>query len=105
MTSLFVGRNNPDNAYIFGKAVNASTVDKNGNYMLSAKYLTAFKGNFYIGGETKYFVLPDFTLGGGVLYNMIINPKYNPEKDSSGRYRINQIVHNAQLKFTAKKMF
>ena len=105
MTSLFVGRNNPDNAYIFGKAVNASAVDKNGNYMLSAKYLTAFKGNFYIGGETKYFVLPDFTLGGGLLYNMIINPKYNPEKDSSGRYRINQIVHNAQLKFTAKKMF
>lgn len=105
MTSLFVGRNNPDNAYIFGKAVNASAVDKNGNYTLSAKYLTAFKGNFYIGGETKYFVLPDITLGGGLLYNMIINPKYNPEQDSSGRYRINQIVHNAQLKITAKKMF
>jgi len=105
VSSVFVGRNNPDNSYIFGKAVNATAVDKNGNYMLAAKYMTAFKGNFYTGFETKYFVLPDLTLGGGFTYNMIINPKYDPEPDSTGRYRINHIVHNCQLKLTAKKMF
>lgn len=101
-TSFIIGRNNPDNSYIYGKAVFNSAVDSNGNYMLSAKYLTAFKANFYIGADTKYIANKNIVLGTGLFYHLIINPEYNPEKDSSGRYRINTLLHNIHFRFTAQ---
>jgi len=70
---FFIGRNNPDNAYIFGKCTATETT-----YSLAGKYLTAFKANFYVGLETMWFVWNGLTIDGSFAYNLVINPCYNP---------------------------
>ena len=70
-----MARNNPDNNYIYYKAVDADA-DKTMN--LGARYFTAFKANFYIGFENLYYVMKNLSLRYGFCYNLIINPTYEP---------------------------
>ncbi len=100
-STFIIGRNNPDNSYIFAKSA-YSTANTTGT---ADKWLAAFKANFYTGIETSYFVRKDLVLSGGFLYDLIINNKYNPEKDSSGRNRINTTDHNFHLNFSAEYIF
>lgn len=72
---LYVGRNNPDNNYVYYKAVDA---DADKTSYLGARYYTAFKANFYIGFENLYFITRGLSLRYGFCYNMIINPTYEP---------------------------
>lgn len=100
-TTITLGRNNPDNSYVFGQTVNTKA-QENGSYSTAYRWLSAFKANAYVGVDTSYYVNSNFIIGGGILYDLIINNTYEPEKNESGLYRINTLDHNFQLRFTAK---
>ena len=76
-SSVFVSRNNPDNNYLFAKAVNDSAADG----MLNIKYHGSYKANFIFGLNSSYFIRPQFLLSGGMAYNLIINPQYERDYD------------------------
>ena len=103
-TGFFIGRNNPDNSYVFGQSVNHAAYE-NGAYWVSARWLAAFKANFYTGVESYWFITPQVVLGGGLLYNMIINPEYNPVETQPYFYRKNTVEHNFQFMLNIKVNF
>lgn len=96
---LFIGRNNPDNNFIWSKCVEG---DSNYN---AIHYFTAFKANFYVGAESLLFVLPSFWLKSTFTYDLVINPLYNPGYSSSGSYREYNYLHNFSFGLTAKYNF
>ena len=70
---FFIFRNNPDNNYVNYKInMGVSAGDREG------RWFTAYKANFVIGAETMWFIHNDLSVKGGMLYNLIINPLYNP---------------------------
>ena len=70
---FFVFRNNPDNNYVNYKInMGVSAGDREG------RWYTAYKANFVVGAETMWFIHNDLSVKGGMLYNLIINPLYNP---------------------------
>lgn len=90
-TKIYFTRNNPDNNYIYSKAINASAnKDK-----LNSKFFTSWKANFVFGIETLYFITPSFTINGGVGYNLIINPLYQNTSEL-----LHNFVFNVGLKYT-----
>ena len=99
---LFIARNNPDNAYIYGKCTTTDTA------IAGEKYFAAFKANFYTGFETMWFVAGGLSLQGNFTYNLIINPLYNPgysgNSIKTGRpvYRERTYMHNFHFELTAK---
>jgi hypothetical protein len=101
-SSFFIGRNNPDNNFIYKNAIGAST---EGN-VLSRKYYRKNKANFLIGLNTRYFLYSRLQLSGGIVYNLIINPiyYYDNKKDTNGQDVIqrNAHLHNFSLNFGIK---
>jgi hypothetical protein len=89
-SSLFVHRNNPDNNFLYSKAVYASASDGE----LEEKYFQSWKANFAIGVNTKYFFMDKFSLGGGFVYNLIVNPFYYLNKSE---YWTDDFMHNVSL--------
>jgi hypothetical protein len=77
VSSLFIHRNNPDNNFIYSKSINAPAGPE-----LERKYFTSWKSNFIVGIGTKYFLFDKFSIGGGMAYNLIINPYYYYTKKS-----------------------
>jgi hypothetical protein len=75
-SSIFIHRNNPDNNFLYSKAVEAAATKDN----LEEQYYTSWKANFIIGMDTNYFLLKFLKLGVGLGYNIIINPYYRYEK-------------------------
>ena len=71
-SSIFIHRNNPDNNFLYSKAVNDSAEDGE----MNIKYFSNWKSNFSIGIDTNYFLLNALSLGAGFAYNHIINPYY-----------------------------
>jgi hypothetical protein len=71
-SSLFVHRNNPDNNFLYSKAIYASAEGG----QLEDLYFTAWKANFTMGANTNYFLLDNFNISGGFAFNYIINPLY-----------------------------
>lgn len=82
---LFIVRNNPDNNYIYSKAVGASADEDD----LEKKYFGSWKANFIIGVETVYFVMPSFSIGGCFGYNLIINPQYQNTSERNHNFFVN----------------
>lgn len=73
--NFFVGRNNPDNNYIYSKPMNDGWRDGN--------WFTSYKANFYAGYKASLFITKSFILCPGFTYDLIINPLYqrrNPEE-------------------------
>lgn len=70
-TFLFIGRNNPDNNFIYSKAINTTTNDT------AQKYGHAFKANYYFGGTSTYFITRNLSISAGAAFDLIINPLYN----------------------------
>jgi hypothetical protein len=89
-TLLFIARNNPDNNYLYAKAVEAEATGDN----LKEKYGLSFKANFLLGVNTLYELSPLLFLSGGLTYNPIINPDYNITE--SNGYKINYL-HNVSI--------
>ena len=70
-SSLFISRNNPDNNFIYSKAIYEAASKE-----LEMTYFTSWRANFNIGTNTNYFLTEKISIGGGLLYNLIINPYY-----------------------------
>jgi hypothetical protein len=69
--TLFAHRNNPDNNFIYSKAINTAA-----SHQLEIQYFTSWKSNFILGFNTDYFLLDRLRIAGGMAYNLIINPYY-----------------------------
>lgn len=93
--SIFTGRNNPDNNFIYQKAINAETKDT------FQKYTHAFKANYYLGATTDYFVTNNLCVSGGFIYNYIINPLYNI-RDENNETVGNDQIFNFQIQLGLK---
>lgn len=88
---IFVGRNNPDNNYIYSKAVN----DTAEGYELGKKYFTAFKANLYTGLESTFYINNHFVIMPSFKYNLVINPTFEPgETGERGYHRGYKYLHN-----------
>ena len=81
-STITIARWNPDNNYLYSKAINAKANEDE----LEDKYFTAFKANFITGFSTLYYITKDFNINGSVLYNLIINNHY--ENDSNETHNI-----------------
>ena len=81
-STFTIARWNPDNNYLYSKAIN----EKANEDELNDKYFTAFKANFITGFSTLYYITKDFNINGSVLYNLIINNHY--ENDSNETHNI-----------------
>ena len=77
---FFVARNNPDNNYVYYKAVDAGAAKTTYN---GTRYFTAFKANFYIGFENLYYIFKNLSVRYGFCYNLLINPTYEPGYNTS----------------------
>lgn len=93
---LFVGRNNPDNSYIWAKCVEGDTTYN------SLRYFTAFKANFYTGIESLWYVIPSLSVKASFMYDMLINPLYNPGMNNYGAYREYNYINNFVFGLTVK---
>ena len=81
-SNFTIARWNPDNNYLYSKAINAKANEDE----LNDKYFTAFKANFITGFSTLYYITKDFNINGSVLYNLIINNHY--ENDSNETHNL-----------------
>lgn len=96
-SSLFIHRNNPDNNFLYCKAVNASAADN--NHELEEKYFKSWKANWILGLETSFFLLDYLSVGGGFVYNLIINPYYYYTRTG---YGADDFIHNLLLSFSVR---
>lgn len=71
-TTVLLSRSNPDNNYIYSKAIYASAAGGS----LEDKYFTSWKANFNIGVSTVFYATPLLRINGYFIYNLIINPQY-----------------------------
>jgi hypothetical protein len=65
VSSIFLQRNNPDDNYIISKSINTQTV--------SFRWEN-WTANFNVGISTLYYLTGGLSLGGGIVYNLVINP-------------------------------
>ena len=93
--SIFIGRNNPDNNYIYSKAINTNTNET------ANKYGHAFKANYYFGGNSTYFITRNFSVYFGATFDLIINPLYN-ERNSRKETIGNDQLNNWNFQFKIK---
>jgi hypothetical protein len=101
-SSIFIHRNNPDNNFIYSKAVYASASKE-----LEEQYFTSWKANFVIGIHSNYFLLKFLSIGGGIAYNFIINPRYF-YTDTLGSFKnewSDEFIHNFSIQLGAKWSF
>jgi hypothetical protein len=103
---FIIGRNNPNNNYIWEKGNDdpgTSTTD------LAYRYFTAFKANFFVGFENLYYVTKDFSLKFQYMYDLVINPLYDPGISGYGTngaiYREYNYLKNHHIEFLVKYNF
>ena len=97
---LFIARNNPDNNYIYYKAVDAGKAQTE---YLGMRYYTAFKANFLVGFENLRYITDSFSVRYGFCYNMIINPTYEPGLNSEqNAWREYSYAHNFNFTLALK---
>ncbi|MDR2480174.1 MAG: capsule assembly Wzi family protein [Treponema sp.] len=96
VSSLFVHRNNPDNNFIYSKAVYASAEDG----QLESSYFTSWKANFIVGANTNYFLSNNFSIGGGLAYNLILNPLYYYNKTSGANVHQDNYSFNISMQLS-----
>jgi hypothetical protein len=75
---IFVHRTNPDNNYIYSKAVyeKAGVVISETGKTLEMSYFSAFKATWTMGISNEYFITKDFSISGGYAFEIIVNPLY-----------------------------
>jgi hypothetical protein len=91
---FFVSRNNPDNNYLYKNAVYASAEDGTLRYQNKDWNMA----NFLLGAQTSYFFNNVFLLSGGIIYDLIINPRYERNEDRSPAFMHN-FSFQANMKF------
>jgi len=93
-SSLFIHRNNPDNNFIYSKAIYESASED-----LENRYFKSWKANLAVGIVTEYFLSNTFSLGGGLIYNLIVNPYYYLYKSDTWEV---DYIHNVSLQLSIK---
>ena len=99
---LIIGRNNIDSNYIWSKC--NSDAAGTTTYM-AYRYFVAFKANFYCGFENLYFVTKNLSVKFQFLYDMLINPHYDPGDSGGGVYRDYNYLNNYHTELTLKYNF
>jgi hypothetical protein len=99
-SDIIITRNNPDNNYIYQHAIN----DSNADGSLHSRWSNINKANFVIGLSTNYFITKQFSVSGGLAYDVIINPHY---KRTAERYTDGDNIywHNVSLQAGFKFQF
>ena len=69
------------------------------------RYFVAFKANFYCGFENLYFVTKNLSVKFQFLYDMLINPHYDPGDSGGGVYRDYNYLNNYHTELTLKYNF
>jgi hypothetical protein len=92
---LLISRNNPDNNFLYKDAI-YDTASKNANLFSNTHF---FKANFLFGVSTQYFINKNFAVNGGILYDLIINPRYKYLNDDWYSY-LHNISISAGLKYS-----
>jgi hypothetical protein len=95
-SGLFIQRSNPDNNYLYSQAV--EDVANNGD--LSIKLYRTFKASFAVGISSSYFITKNFNITGGLVYNPVVNPLYENDKN-----RMDIVVHNLAFRIGTKYTF
>ena len=100
---IFIGRNNPDNNYVYSKTITTDSSDTDIYY----RYYVSYKANFNIGISTQHFIAKNLILQIGFVYNLILNSAYNPKKqeNSDNFYKEPSKTNNFQFNFGAKYNF
>jgi hypothetical protein len=93
-SSLFIHRNNPDNNFLYSKAIYASA-----NPELLNKYYKSWKSNFSVGILTIVFINSNFSINTGFIYNFLLNPNFYFNKTD---YWKDDIIHNFSINFAVK---
>ncbi|GHV89106.1 hypothetical protein AGMMS50267_14660 [Spirochaetia bacterium] len=103
-SSLFVQRNNPDNNFLYGKAVYASADRTDNGYSeMEKRYFKSWKANVIIGASTNYLLFDQLSIGGGFTYNLIINPYYYFYKgDDFSDLWTDEYMHNFSFQLRIK---
>ena len=94
-TFLCIGRNNPDNNYIYAQAINSNTNET------AIKYTHAFKANYYFGATTTYFITKSLSATAGAIFDLIINPVYNTRDENQETIGTSEL-RNWNFKFGIK---
>ncbi len=94
-SSLFIHRNNPDNNYFYSKLIE----EKASETGHGANYFWSWKANFIVGLTTDYFITNRLVIGGGIAYNLIMNPFYYTYKSN---INTDEYEHNISLQLTIK---
>jgi hypothetical protein len=95
---FFIHRNNPDNNFLYSKAIYAAADGRNLEY----QYFHTWKANLNIGIATNYYIMKNLSLGGGIVYNLICNPYYFMFKENPS---IPDFIHNVSINMTAQYRF
>jgi hypothetical protein len=97
-SSFFLHRNNPDNNYFYSKTIE----EKASETGHGADYFWSWKANFVLGLLTEYFITNKLILGGGVAYNLIMNPYYYTYKSDVDQ---DEYMHNFSFQLKMKYQF
>jgi hypothetical protein len=99
---FFISRNNPDNNFLYSKAV----YDSAAGGRLDLEYHNSYKANFLIGLGTTYFLNNRILFSGGMVYDLIYNPLYK-RTESSAEYKKGQPInmHNFSFQFCIRVTF
>jgi len=96
-SSLFVHRSNPDNNFIYAKTIYTAASPELGDL-----YWKSWKANLAVGITSDYFITETLSLGGGLVYNMIMNPNYYLYKADVNE---NEFLHNISINLHVKTSF
>jgi len=100
-SGIFIERNNPDNTYLYKKAV----YDTASNHWLKDENLDHNKANFDFGLSSAYYITPSLVISGTFVYNLILNPLYQrtePYTAGLSHAGSNELKHNFSLQFFCK---
>lgn len=89
ISSVLIGRNNPDNTY------SCNTLNNHNE---------TYKANFILALDSTYFLTKNFSVGGGIVYDLIINSKYW-KTDDEGKIRGTDDINNFQFSVELKYNF
>ena len=95
-SSLLIQRSNPDNNYVYSKAVE----DVANGGALSMEYYRTFRASFVVGGTSSWYVNSHLNITGGLFYNLIMNPLYQ-----NTVHREDIFLHNLALQLLLKYTF
>jgi hypothetical protein len=98
---FYLYRVNPDNDYLYQKTINTKNDDKPSG---TADEFFLFNTKLAFGTEAAYFITPYLRVGGGFVYQLIVNPNYQMNSDRELRAS-NLTDHNFNISLSVQMFF